>query len=124
MSNGIRNVEVNHLKKKKFKTGKIKRHRMRKAIGVKSGFGKPWSATSVTFRVEFSWENVNGTEENEQVHWIECRKFMGSERKFLKTHYTQAEEDWTEGETIESKFVCVYCANFLVANKDKLHGGF
>lgn len=87
---------------------------MRKAIGVKQGFGKPWSAPSVTFRVEFSWVNFDDTEDNEQVHWVECRKFQGEERRFLKTHYTESAEDWTEGETIESKFVCVYCASFLV----------
>lgn len=92
---------------------------MRKAIGVKSGFGKPWSAPSVTFRVEFSWENPDGSETNEQVHWIECRKFQGEERNFLKAHYTQSVEEWTEGESIESKFVCVYCANFLVAQRKK-----
>ncbi len=101
-------------KLKKIKAGKIKRHKMRKAIGVKQGFGKPWSAPSVPFRVEFSWVNLDESEENEQVHWVECRKFQGEERRFLKTHYTQSTEDWTEGETIESKFVCVYCASFLV----------
>lgn len=115
---------------KKIKAGKIKRHKMRKAIGVKQGFGKPWSAPSVTFRVEFSWVtdrtadslgspqasvavNFDESEENEQVHWVECRKFQGEERRFLKTHYDQS-DDWTEGETIESRFVCVYCASFLV----------
>lgn len=109
------------LNKKKIKTGKIKRHKLRKAIGVKQGFGKPWSAPSVTFRVEFSWENEDDTEENEQVHWVECRKFKGEERRFLKQHYEQSTEEWTEGETIESKFVCVYCAYFLVENHQKLH---
>jgi hypothetical protein len=109
------------IKKKKFKTGKIKRHKLRQAIGVKDGFGKPWSAPSVTFRVEFSWENADGSEENEQVHWVECRKFHGEERNFLKAHYAQGEEEWTDGETLESKFVCVYCAGFLVKHKDKLH---
>jgi hypothetical protein len=93
---------------------------MRKAIGVKAGFGKPWSAPSVTFRVEFSWENAEGDEENEQVHWIECRKFQGEERRFLKSHYTQSAEEWTEGESLESKFVCVYCASFLVEQMKKL----
>ena len=108
-------------KKKKFKTGKIKRHKLRKAIGVKNGFGKTWSAPSVVFRVEFSWENIDGSEENEQVHWVDCRKFQGKEREFLKTHYTQSTEEWTEGESIESKFVCVYCAYFLTQNIDLLH---
>ncbi len=103
--------------KKKFKSGKIKRHRLRKAMGVKSGFGKPWSAPSVTFRVEFSWSNLDGSESNEQVHWIECRKFQGQEREFLKSHYAQSAENWTEGETLESKFVCVYCAQFLVEQR-------
>lgn len=108
-------------KKKKFKPGKTKRHKMRKAIGVKNGFGKSWSAPSVVFRVEFSWENIDGSEENEQVYWIECRKFQGREREFLKTHYTQSTEEWTEGESIESKFICVYCAYFLTQNIDLLH---
>jgi hypothetical protein len=108
-------------KLKKFKTGKIKRHKLRKAVGVKQGFGKPWSATSVPFRVEFSWENLDGSEENYQTNWIECRKFQGEERQFLKAHYTQSTEEWTAGETIESKFVCVYCAQFLVQMKDILH---
>jgi hypothetical protein len=111
-------------KLKKLKSGKIKRHRFRKAIGVKNGFGKPWSAPSVTFRVEFSWENADGSEENEQVHWIECRKFQGEEREFLKAHYTQSTEEWTEGETLESKFVCVYCAGFLVKQMKALGSRF
>jgi hypothetical protein len=94
---------------------------MRKAIGVKAGFGKPWSAPSVIFRVEFSWENFDGSEENEQIHWIECRKFEGEEKRFLKAHYTHSTEEWTENETIESKFVCVYAAGFLVEMKEKIH---
>ena len=109
------------LAKKKFKQGKINRHKFRKAAGLKPGFGKPWSAPSVTYRVEVSWENRDGSEENEQVHWVECRKFQGEEREFLKAHYTQSTEEWTEGETIESKFVCVYAAKFLVEMKEKLH---
>lgn len=109
------------IKKKKFKSGKVKRHKFRKALGITPGFGKPWSAPSVTFRVEFSWENSDGSEENEQVHWIECRKFKGEEKTFLLTHYANSTEEWTEGETIESKFICVYSAGFLVENKDKLH---
>ena len=108
-------------KKKKFKSGKIKRHKFRKKLGITPGFGKPWSAPSITFRVEFSWENPDGSEENEQVHWIECRKFAGEEKSFLRAHYAQKSEQWADGETLESKFVCVYCANFLVENKDKLH---
>jgi hypothetical protein len=108
-------------KLKKIKSGKIKRHKLRKKLGIKKGFGKPWSAPSVVFRVELNWENQDGSEENEQVHWIECRKFMGEERKFLKAHYSQSTEDWTEKETIESKFVCVYAAKFLSENKDRLH---
>ncbi len=107
------------VKQKKFKSGKIKRHKLRKAIGVKEGFGKPWSAPSVTFRVEFSWENPDGSEENEQVHWIECRKFQGEEREFIKAHYAQSTEEWTDGESLESKFVCVYCAKFLVEQRKK-----
>jgi hypothetical protein len=106
---------------KKVKSGKIKRHRFRKQLGVKQGFGKPWSAPSVKFRVEFNWVNDNGSEENEQIHWIECRQFLGKERKFLKTHYDISTEEWTEKETIESKFVCVYVAKFLAENKDRLH---
>lgn len=108
-------------KKKKFKSGKIKRHKMRKALGEKHGFGKPWSANSIPFRVEFCWENEDGSEENEQVHWVECRKFLGEEKRFLKAHYAQATEEWVDGETIESKFVCVYCAHFLVKNRLNLH---
>ena len=101
-------------KKKKFKSGKIKRHKFKKKLGISPGFGKPWSAPSVPFRVEFSWENADGSEENEQVHWIECRKFKGEEKNFLRTHYARSTEEWTERETLESKFVAVYCANFLV----------
>lgn len=107
--------------KKKFKSGKIRRHKLRKAAGVKQGFGKPWSAPIIPFRVEFSWENQDGSEENEQVHWVECRKFAGEEKSFLRAHYAQGLEKWTERETLESKFVCVYCAAFLVENKEKLH---
>lgn len=109
-------------KKKKFKPGKIKRHKLRKALGVKNGFGKSWSAPSVIFRVEFSWENIDGSEENEQIHWIECRKFQGKEREFLKTHYTQSTEEWTDGESIESKFICVYCAYFLTQRRQEAEG--
>jgi hypothetical protein len=108
-------------KLKKLKSGKIKRHRLRKQLGVKQGFGKPWSAPSVIFRVEMNWENQDGTEENEQVHWVECRQFKGEERHFLKAHYDSSAEDWTEKETIESKFVCVYVAKFLAEKKDRLH---
>ncbi len=106
------------LKKKKFKLGKIKRHKLRKAIGLKSGFGKPWSSPSVAFRVEFSWFNLDGSEENFEVHWIECRRFIGEERKVLDYYYRCEEATWGEKETIESKFVCVYVANWLVANKE------
>lgn len=108
-------------KLKRIKAGKIKRHKFRKAIGVKKGFGKPWSAPSVVFRVEFNWMNLDGSEENEQIHWIECRQFKGEERKFLRTHYETSPEDWTEKETIESKFVCVYVAKFIAENKERLH---
>ena len=112
---------MSRVKKKKFKTGKVKRHKFKKKLGLTPGFGKPWSAPSVTFRVEFSWENPDKTEVNEQVHWIECRKFQGEEKKFLCAHYAHGKEEWTEKETIESKFVCVYCAGFLARYKDKLH---
>lgn len=108
-------------KKKKFKTGKIKRHKFRRTLGLKSGFGKPWSANSVLFRVEFCWENEDGSEENEQVHWVECRKFAGEEKSFLRAHYAQSKEEWSDRETLESKFVAVYCAGFLVEQKDELH---
>lgn len=101
-------------KLKKIKAGKIKRHKFRKQLGPKKGFGRPWSATAVTFRVEFSWVDENENESNEQVHWVECRKFQGEEYQSLKAHYTQSEEQWSEKETIESKFVCVYVARFLV----------
>ena len=110
-----------NLKKKKFKSGKIRRHKFRKAAGLKTGFGKPWSAPSVPFRVEFMHENADGSEENEQVHWIECRRFKGEEKNFLLAHYAKSKDKWTEQETLESKFVCIYCASFLVENKDKLH---
>ncbi|MDJ0595663.1 MAG: hypothetical protein QNJ72_37720 [Pleurocapsa sp. MO_226.B13] len=82
------------MKKKKYKTGKIKRHRLRKAIGLKPGFGKPWSAPAVTFRVEMSWVDENDEESNEQIHWVECRKFQGEERKTLLLHY-RLSGDWT-----------------------------
>ena len=64
-------------KKKKFKSGKIKRHKFKKKLGISPGFGKPWSAPSVPFRVEFSWENADGSEENEQVHWIVYANVFG-----------------------------------------------
>lgn len=106
---------------KKTKQGKITRHKARLKRGIKQGFGKPWSAPSEMFRVEFSWFNEDGSEENEQTHWIECRHFIRRERKFLKLYYSQSSEEWTTGETLESKFVCVYCAYFLSTNKEKLH---
>jgi hypothetical protein len=106
---------------KKFKSGKIKRHKFKKKLGLKQGFGKPWSAPSISFRVEFRWEDEFGNEENDQIHWIDCRKFQGAEREFLKIHYRQSSEEWTTRETIESKFVCFYCVNFLIENKEKLH---
>lgn len=106
---------------KKVKSGKIKRHKLRKKLGVKQGFGKPWSAPSTMFRVEFSWLNPDETEENEQVHWVECRKFQGEERRFLHQHYQSSAEGWTEKETLESKFVCVHIAKYLAQYKDTLH---
>jgi hypothetical protein len=108
-------------KLKKIKSGKINRHKFRKQLGIKKGFGKPWSAKSVIFRVEMNWETADGKEENEQVHWVECRRFQGEERRFLKAHYDNSAEDWTEQETIESKFVCVYVAKYLSENKARLH---
>lgn len=125
--------------RKKIKSGKIKRHKFRKAIyerrtdvdkangetrsafGLKQGFGKPFSAHSIPFRVEFSWENPDGSEENFQTHWIDCRKFFGEEKGFLEAHYSQHKEEWSDRETLESKFVAVYCAGWLVENKDKYH---
>jgi hypothetical protein len=107
-------------KLKEIKSGKIKRHQMRKTIGLKSGFGKPWSAPSVTFRVECNWENLDGSETNEQIHWVECRKFQGKERELFKIHYDRSVNEWIPGETIESKFVCVYCAEFLTRQRKKL----
>ena len=93
---------------------------MRQAAGLKQGFGKSWSAPSMMFRVEFCWAE-NDEESNEQIHWVECRNFQGRERKFLLLHYTAANEEWGENETLESKFVCVHVSNYLVKNKDRLH---
>lgn len=108
------------LKKKKFKTGKIKRHQFKKKLGIKSGFGKAWSAPALVFRVEFSWEDENQDTSNERVDWVECRRFSGEEREFLKTHYASSSETWAERETLESKFVCVWCSNYLVRHHDEL----
>jgi hypothetical protein len=107
-------------KLKKVRAGKIKRHKLRQELGVKQGFGKPWSAPSLIFRVEFNWQNQDGSEENEQTHWIECRNFKGEERKSLTTYYRQNNTPWGENETVESKFVCAYVARFLIENRDKL----
>lgn len=107
---------------KKVKSGKIARHRFRKAAGIKEGFGKPWSAPSIPFRVEFCWADENDDEDNYQVHWIHCRNFKGEERKFLEAHYLVGEDPFGEGETIESKFVCVYASKFLVEQRQKAEG--
>ena len=107
-------------KLKKIKAGKIKRHKLRKKLGVKHGFGKPWSAKSVAFRVEFCWCDEDGEETNEQVHWVECRKFEGQEYQFLRTFFSKM--DWDEKETLFSKYVCFYVADFLVRQRQMAEG--
>ena len=109
-------------KKKKFKVGKIKRHRLRVSTLNNKGFGKTITTPTVVFRVEMSWLGEDEEEENFQVHWISCRKFVGTEREDLFTHYRSLESaDWNRGETLESKFVCVYVSKFLAENKHTWH---
>lgn len=105
--------------KTKYKTGKRKKHQFQKKLGVKLGFGKPWSDDAVDFRVEFSHCAEDGEESNEQVHWVQCRKFKGEEYKFLRSHWHE-NSLWDAGETIESKFVCFYVTTYLNAFEQEL----
>lgn len=109
------------IKKKKFKAGKIKRHQFKQAIFKDKGFGKTITTPTTTFRVEMNWLNPDGNETDFQVHWINCRKFTGRERKDLLTYYKSTGDEWTDKETLESKFACVYVSKFLAETKDFWH---
>lgn len=108
-------------KKKKFKVGKIKRHKLKKAVFQDNGFGKTITTPFSTFRVEMNWLEQNGDENEFEIHWINCRKFIGEERKNLLLHYKISSDGWTEKETLESKFVCVYVSKFLAENGQSRH---
>ncbi len=107
-------------KNKKVKQGKINRHKLRTKLGVKKGFGKPWKTPSVLFRVEFNWCDEHGEESNEQIHWVECRKFQGEEYQFLKLYYRENRKKWIPGETLESAHVKTYVSKYLIENRKKL----
>ena len=103
-------------------TGKYKRHRARKARGVKTGFGKGYSAPETVFRVEMNWLDTDTKEEtNEQLHWVCCRKFSGKEHNFLKKYFSQNKPVWNGGETVESEFCLRYVACWLIENRDSEH---
>lgn len=103
-------------------TGKYKRHRARKARGVKTGFGKGYSAPETVFRVEMNWLDTDTKEEtNEQLHWVCCRKFSGKEHDFLKKYFSQNKPVWNGGETVESEFCLRYVACWLIENRDSEH---
>ena len=102
---------------KKCKQGKVKRHKFRRQLRLTPGFGKPWSAPSIAFRVEFAWVSEDGEESNEQVHWVECRKFSGEERRHLTENMKLHANSLAEKETIESIYTCIYVAAFLCQNR-------
>ena len=103
-------------------SGRYKRHLERKARGVKHGFDSAIRDEKVTFRVEMKWCDVETEEEsNEQLHWIECKKFKGEQYKFYKKYFNRAKDGWGKGETVESEFVCRYLGNWLILNRDKKH---
>lgn len=107
-------------KKRKLKSGKIKRHKLRKKLGVKKGFGKSWSAPLVTFRVEFNFTDENDDESNEQVHWIECRKLSDEEYRSARNYYNSKHGKWNEKETVESKYMFAYICKYLNDNAEKM----
>ena len=106
--------------KTKIKKGKISRHKFKKKLGVKAGFGKPWFAPFVTFRVEFSFEDEKGNTSNEQIHWIECRKLSGEEYRSARTYFDNKHGEWRDRETIESKYVFAYVCKFLNDKAEEL----
>ena len=99
------------IKKKKFKTGKCRRQQFRKKLNQVKGFAAKLTSPAADFRVEFNFEDEHGNESNEQTHWIQCRIFRGEERRFIQAYY--ADKDWSDRETLESKFVAVYVAQYL-----------
>lgn len=106
-------------KKPKKRTGQIKRHKFRKAKGVTNGFGKTWGGETKTFRVELSWlDQQTDDQDNEVLHWVECRKFSGKLYQLYRQYFSES-EDWRNGETVESKFVNRYIANWLILNREK-----
>ena len=103
---------------KKAKQGKFRRHMARRKLNLVQGFGKPWSAPSLVFRVEFMYEDEKQNTSNEMVHWVECRNFSGEERRHLKSHMNQhLKTVLQDGETIESVYVSIYVSAFLCENR-------
>lgn len=106
--------------RKKAKQGKVKRHMARRQLNLVEGFGKSWSAPSLAFRVEFMHEDEEQNTSNEMVHWVECRRFTGEERRHLVAHMNQhLKSALTDGETIESVYVSIYVSAFLCENRLK-----
>jgi len=106
-------------KSKNKDSGRHKRHQLRKAAGVKAGFGKSWSGEKVTFRVEMSMLDIDTDDQhNEQVHWIECKKFQGEQYDSYRKYFSRIDQ-WRKEETVESKFVNRYVYNWLILNREK-----
>lgn len=105
---------------RKFKRGKFKRHAKKKLKLETSGFGKPWSADHLTFRVEFCWENKLLEQANFSLHWIQVRKFRGEERRFYIKYMTDNGLPLTEGELPEYRYLLCYLDYYYSHNKDRL----
>lgn len=102
--------------RKKFKQGKVNRHKKLQKKLDNKGFGKPWSGECKWFRVEFSYYDEETDEDSKfQIpHWVSCRHFVGEERRFLMANLSNYRStELTERESLESVYVSIYVANFL-----------
>ena len=113
---GSRTRDVRH----KYKPGKFKRHKRKMLKLGKEGFGKPWSADYLIFRVEWVWENSLGEQANFQLHWIQVRKLKGEERRFAISYMEKNYSPLALGELPEYRYLLCYLDNYYSNKKEVL----
>lgn len=106
--------------KRKNKRGKYKRHAKKVLKLGSGGFGKPWSADYLIFRVEFCWENKLLEQNNFSLHWVQVRKFRGEERQFYINYMADNGLPLQPGELPEHRYLLCYLDYYYSNNKEKL----
>lgn len=85
------------------------------------GFGRPWSAPTVYFRVELNREMEDGQERCLAIHWIAVRNLQKKERdKYLDGFQLAGEPlDSESRESVESRLCLTYVTDFLEKEENK-----